>query len=49
MSLQDAMLEQADMRNLRDLQAPAGRIDLCTKQGRNGLAIEKGRPGSQIY
>lgn len=38
-----------DMRNLKDLQAPAGRIDLCTKQGRNGLAIEKGRHGSQIY
>lgn len=45
MSLQAAVLDQADMRNLRDLQAP-GRIDLCTKQGRNGLAIEK---GSQIY
>lgn len=44
MSLQDAALGQAGMRNLRDLQAPAGRIDLCTKQ-RNGLAIEK---GSQI-
>ena len=47
MALQDATLDQPDTGRLRDLQA-AGKIDLCTKQGRNGLAIEKGRCGSQI-
>lgn len=45
MALQAAVLDQLDVERLRDLQA-AGKIGLCIKQGRNGLAVEKGRCGS---